>query len=179
MTNNDASVNKTSPLTGIFDDRESADKAYHFLLDKGYDNNNIDVVMSDDTRKRYFDTATIDEGLGGKAVKGAKTGFALGGTVGIIMGVLATIGTNVVLPGIGLVIAGPLAAALSGLAAGGVAGGLAGALIAGVGYPEQYARIYEESVSKGSIVLSVKPKDEADATAIAADWAAYGHDIHR
>ncbi|MBC8112355.1 MAG: hypothetical protein H7Y04_14975, partial [Verrucomicrobia bacterium] len=79
MTNDNSSVNKISILTGMFDDRESAEKAYAFLLGKGYDNQSIDVVMSDDTRKRYFDTATIDEGLSGKAIKGAGTGFALGG----------------------------------------------------------------------------------------------------
>ena len=64
-------------------------------------------------------------------------GFALSGGAAI-----AAIGTSLVIPGLGLVVAGPLAAALAGAGAGGTAGGLIGALV-GHGMPEDRTKKYE------------------------------------
>ena len=41
-------------LTGIFPDRESAEVAYQGVLDRGYDKDDVNLVMSDETRERHF-----------------------------------------------------------------------------------------------------------------------------
>ena len=41
--------------TALFSDRESAERAYDDLSSRGYGSKDINVVMSDDTRAKYFD----------------------------------------------------------------------------------------------------------------------------
>ena len=77
-----------------------------------------------------------------KALKGAGTGAAIGGTAGAVLAAITAVGTSLVIPGLGLVIAGPLVAAFAGAGAGGTAGGLIGALV-GHGIPEDRAKKYQ------------------------------------
>ena len=130
-------------VTGLFPDRDSAERAYSSIASRGYDRDDVNLVMSDETRARHFapDTGVTTE-LGTKAAEGAGIGGAIGGTVGAIAAAVAAVGTSLVLPGLGLVIAGPIAAALAGAGAGGAAGGLVGALI-GWGIPEERIAEYE------------------------------------
>ena len=167
-------------MTGMFRDRESAEKAYGSLTSRGYTNDDIDVMMSDETRSKYFSDADAnDSGLGSKALEGAGAGSAIGGTLGAIIGGIAAIGTNVLLPGLGLVVAGPLAAALAGAGAGGLTGGLVGALI-GSGIPEDRAREYEEGVRNGGIVMGVRPRSDEDADYFENEWRNHrGENIYR
>src|SRR5690606_30688445 len=114
--------------TGMFSDRESAESAYNTLQDRGYSNDEIDLIMSDKTREEKFSSDDIGETeMGTKAAEGAGKGSAIGGTIGAVAGVIAAIGTSVAIPGLGLVIAGPLAAGLAGAGAGGITGGIIGA----------------------------------------------------
>lgn len=161
-------VNEKRMVTGMFRDRESAERAYDALEEKGYSKDEINVMMSDDTRKKYF-SEDDDSELGSKAMEGAGTGSAIGGTVGAIAGIIAAIGTNLVIPGLGLVIAGPIAAGLAGAGAGGITGGLIGALI-GSGIPEEHAVVYEKGIKDGHIVMGVKPRTEEEAEHISNDW---------
>src|SRR5690606_12882504 len=144
-------------LTGMFRDRESSESAYRSLRDRGYSDDEINVMMSDDTRKSWWsdgDTGVEGEDLGSKALEGTGVGSAIGGTLGAIIGGVAAIGTSVAIPGLGLVVAGPIAAALAGAGAGGITGGLAGALI-GWGIPEDRAALYEEGIRDGGAVFGV------------------------
>ena len=134
-------------VTGLFTDREAAERGYRSLTDRGYDAKEINLVMSDDTRKKYFASGEETE-LGTKAAKGLGVGGAIGGTVGAIAAAIAAVGTSIAIPGLGVVIAGPLAAALAGAGAGGVTGGLVGALI-GAGIPEERVKHYEEGIKSG------------------------------
>jgi hypothetical protein len=126
-------MNQTSGsrmITGIFRDRDSAERAYNDISARGYGKDDVNLVMSDDTRKRHVLTGGAPETqLGSKAAEGAGIGAGIGGAVGATLAAIAAIGTSLVLPGLGLVIAGPLAAGLAGAGAGGVTGGLIGALI--------------------------------------------------
>lgn len=148
-------------LTGMFRDRESTERAYSSLRSRGYSDNDVNLMMSDQTRDSWFADGD-DSALGSKAMEGAGTGSAIGGTLGAIIGGIAAIGTNVLLPGLGLVVAGPIAAALAGAGAGGLTGGLVGALI-GSGIPEDRAQVYEEGVRNGGAVLAVNPRSPEDA----------------
>ena len=133
MSNYDSSNQDNRMVTGLFRDRTSAERAYNSVAQRGYSRDDVTLMMSDDTRKTHFNDT--DTELGSKAAEGAGVGAGIGGTIGAVLAGIAAVGTTLVLPGIGLVVAGPIAAALAGAGAGGLAGGLVGALI-GAGSPE-------------------------------------------
>ncbi len=166
-------------MTGMFRDRTSAERAYNSLHSRGYSKDDVNIIMSDDTRKRHFADVDNDTELGNKALEGAGAGSAIGGTLGAIVGALAALGTSVALPGLGLVIAGPLAAGLAGAGAGGLTGGLLGALV-GSGIPEERAKVYESGVKEGGIVMGVTPRSEDDARYFETEWKnSNGEHIYR
>ncbi len=174
---NTTSSSDRSWLTGTFRDRESAETAYNSLASRGYSKDDVNLLMSDDTRKKYF--ADDDTELGSKAMEGAGTGGAIGGTVGAIVAAIAAIGTSVAIPGLGLVVAGPLAAALAGAGAGGLTGGIIGALV-GAGIPEERAKVYDEDIRNGGIVMGVNPRNDEDATYFEQEWKKNrGQNIYR
>ena len=41
-------------LTGMFTDRESTEHAYNTLHERGYTKDDINLIMSDETRKKHF-----------------------------------------------------------------------------------------------------------------------------
>ena len=154
-------------MTGLFRDRESAEGAYRSLSSRGYGKDDVNLLMSDDTRKKYF--ADDDSELGTKAWEDAGKGAAIGGGVGATLAAIAAIGTTLALPGLGLLIAGPIAAALAGGGAGALTGGLIGALI-GHGIPEEHAKQYEQGIKDGGIVMGVNPRNTEDADYFEKEW---------
>src|SRR5918998_4275648 len=150
--NTGTSAGRSRTVTGLFRDRESAERAYNSLSTRGYSKDDLNLVMSDDTRKKYFSDDKDAGELDTKAWEGAGKGAAIGGAVGGTLAAIAAIGTTVALPGIGLLIAGPLAAGIAGAGAGGLTGGLIGALI-GSGIPEDRAKQYDEGVRSGGILM--------------------------
>src|SRR5688500_15717899 len=173
------STRQSRVVSGLFNDRDSTERVYSSLTSRGYSKDDVNLLMSDDTRNRHFGEGTADTELGSKAMEGAGAGSAIGGTLGAIIGGIAAIGTNVLIPGLGLVVAGPIAAALAGAGAGGLTGGLVGALI-GSGIPEERAQIYEEGVRNGGAVLGVKPRSPEDAEYFENEWRNYrGEHIYR
>jgi len=167
-------------LTGLFNDRDSAEKAYKSVRSRGYTHDDVNLMMTDKTRDTWFSDDDVEETeLGNKALEGAGAGSAIGGTLGAIIGGIAAIGTNVFLPGLGLIVAGPLAAALAGAGAGGLTGGLVGALI-GSGIPEERAHLYDEGIRNGGMVMGVNPRTPEDAEYFENEWRNYrGQHIYR
>jgi hypothetical protein len=166
-------------VTGLFPDRESAEAAYGTAAERGYSNKDVDVVMSDDTRQRHFAGAGTETELGNKAAEGAGVGGAIGGTLGAIAAAVAAIGTTLALPGLGLVVAGPLAAAVAGAGAGAAGGGLIGALI-GWNIPEERVKRYEEGVRNGGILMGLRARNEEDAAHFEQSWKANrGEHVYR
>jgi hypothetical protein len=157
-------------VTGMFPDRESAESAYDGLVQRGYSKDDVDLVMSDETRKRHFgaDSGAQTE-MGNKAAEGAGIGAGIGGAVGAIAAAIAAVGTSLVVPGLGLVVAGPIAAALAGAGAGGAAGGLVGALV-GWNIPQERIKQYESGLKEGGILMGVRPRSDEDAAAIEQAW---------
>lgn len=155
-------------VTGLFRDRNTAERAWEHAASRGYGKDDINVVMSDDTRQRHFSSGVETE-LGSKAGEGAGIGAGVGGAIGAALAAVAAVGTTLVLPGLGIVVAGPLAAALAGAGAGGVTGGLVGALI-GAGMPEERIKPYEEGIRSGGILMGVHARDDADAAEIERRW---------
>ncbi|MBC7930991.1 MAG: hypothetical protein H7Z38_10560, partial [Rubrivivax sp.] len=102
-----SATGRSRMVTGLFRDRESAEKAYSSVTTRGYSNDDVNLLMSDDTRTKHFTDDGRETELGNKALEGAGTGAAIGGTVGATLAAIAAIGTTLALPGLGLLIAGP------------------------------------------------------------------------
>ncbi|XXX72743.1 hypothetical protein WMF30_34345 [Sorangium sp. So ce134] len=115
----------------------------------GYKRDAISLVMSDAARGER-----VESGTGSRAVAG------VGGAVGAAFAAFAAAGATMAFSGLGLVVAGPLEAALAG--AGSAAGGLVGALV-GAGVPEHRARDYESGLRQGAILVGVHATSQRDA----------------
>lgn len=151
-------MTKPKLVTGLFKNKVAAEAAVDAILKRGYTRDDISVLMSDATRTKEFAVQARTH-----AADGAGIGGALGGAVGAVLAAVVAVGSTILLPGLNLVIAGPIAAALAGAGAGGVTGGVIGALI-GAGIPEYRARVYESGLREGGILLGVEAKsdDETD-----------------
>jgi hypothetical protein len=114
-------------------------------------------MMSDATKNKEFALQARTH-----AADGAGVGGALGGVVGAVLAAIVAVGSTIILPGLNLVIAGPIAAALAGAGAGAATGGVIGALV-GAGIPEYRAKVYETGLRTGGILLGVEPKSDEEA----------------
>ena len=66
--------NPSTNMSGMFRDRSSAEKAYQSLSSRGYGKDDVNLLMSDETRKTHFGDNTPDTDLGDKAMEGAGVG---------------------------------------------------------------------------------------------------------
>jgi hypothetical protein len=165
-------------ITGVFRSRDDAESAYNALIEKGYAPNEIILLMTDETHRTHFKGAVEVENNKNKAMEGVGVGSAIGGTLGAIVGAVAAIGTSVALPGLGLIIAGPIVAGLTGAGAGGLTGGLIGGL-ASSGMSNENAKAYEASLKEGAVVIGVVPKTAEDRRLISTAWRTYrGENLH-
>jgi hypothetical protein len=166
-------------ITGLFPDRDTAERGYSAIAERGYTRDDVNIVLSEETRKRHFGAAGQETELGNKAAEGAGVGGAVGGTVGAIAAAIAAAGAPLLIPGLGLVIAGPLAGALVGAGAGAATGGIVGALV-GWNIPEERVKHYSEGIKKGGILLGVHPRSAEDADYLARAWKSDGaKDVYR
>lgn len=160
---------RSNYVSRVFRTREEADVAYERLRERGYTDEQINVMMSDATRDRYFKKSETESELGNKVAENAGKGSLIGGGIGAIVGAIAAIGTSVLIPGLGLVVAGPLAAAIAGAGVGGATGGLIGALT-GIGVPEDEAHRYKKHIEEGGIYMGFEPRNEEDARYMYDEW---------
>lgn len=145
-------------VTAIFTNGVAAQVAIDVLMKKGYTQKDISLLMTDSTRSKEFGLES-----GSKAGEGAGVGGVVGGSIVAVIAAIAAIGTTLAIPGLGIIVAGPLAAALAGAGAGGAAGSLVGALI-GAGIPEHRAKVYDAGLREGGILLGVEARSGEEAT---------------
>jgi hypothetical protein len=159
-------------ITGLFRDRDSAERAYGTLANRGYGRDDLSLLMSEETRKQQFGNAdSARTELGTKAAAGAGVGAVAGGGLGALLAGLAAAGIAV--PGLPIIAMGTLAAALTGAVTGGGIGAIVGGLI-GHGIPEDRARLYEQGIRNGGIVMGVNPRSRQDAEYFEREWATCG-----
>jgi hypothetical protein len=151
---------KTRLITGLFKSKIAAESAVDAILKRGYTRDDISVLMSDATRTKEFGLQTRSH-----AADGLGIGGAVGGAVGAVLAAIAAVGSTLVLPGLNLVIAGPIAAALAGAGAGGATGGVIGALI-GAGIPEYRAKVYDAELRGGGILIGVEARTDEEIDSI-------------
>src|SRR5262245_58849491 len=170
-----ATAVEPSAMTALFNKRADADSAYEWLLKNGYNSSDVHLLMSEETRQKYhYAEGTEPETTEEDAIVGLETGVAVGGGLGAALGIVAGVGAAVIIPGLGLAVAGPLAATLAG--AGGLVGGALGALY-GSSVPEEEAHELEQKIREGSILISVRPLGDKDAKLIESAWRERGGEL--
>ncbi len=150
-------------VLGVFSLRDEAEMAIRELERAGFDPKDVSIIMKNREEAREISDNT-EANIAGGAVTGATAGGAIGALAGLLIGVGA-----IAVPGVGaLLIGGPIAAALgltgaaAATASGALTGALAGGLIGGLlslGVPETDARIYEDRIKEGGILLLVPVTD--------------------
>lgn len=165
-------VDTTEPIQVIelFDTPDSAERAYDHLLRMGYNPDEINVLMSAETHKLFKSGNPVAATAVGTEVLHAseKVLGAAGASsaAGALSGVIAGIGASLLVPGMGLVVLGPLAALGAGLGA--ALGAMYG--IAFGEMAENKTADYEAKIRQGKILISTVPHSPADQEEIRLIW---------
>lgn len=182
------SIGNAALVTALFKDASGVERAYQTALSRGYRPDDINLVLSEETRRRDFNVDQVETELADKAAQStergaekkqpaaSKLGGPAGGTAATLAPALAAIGTATLLPG--LVLAGPIAVALAAGAAVGVAGGLIGALT-NWGIPKSRLEEYESEIRRGGVLIGVKSRSDADTAHLQNEWQAAGGTLVR
>jgi hypothetical protein len=162
---------KTNMVTAVFRDRNNAMRAIDWLHAHGYEDDQINSVMSEHVSVDFRDNPRRTDQ--GKSLPNEKTGAVAGGAIGAAMGAglaaVAALGTNLVLPGLGLVISGPLVAGLTGAGAGAIMGGVVGDLL-GHNASESDVKSYQNELKKGGVAIGVVPNNDEDRNNIRKEF---------
>ncbi len=157
-------------LIELFQNPRSAETAFKDLLSMGYRREEITVMMSEETAKTCFRSEEIyvtDPGTEG--LEGVGVGGAIGGAMGAVAAGIAAIGTSLIIPPLGIVVDGALAAAFAGGGAGALAGGLVGGLI-GLGISDEQAKEFESGINAGGVVIGVETVSPENYRTIRNHW---------
>jgi hypothetical protein len=182
MADSALSPGSTRMVTGLFTSKESAERAYRSATRLGCESTDIAVLMSEQTRNRYFPPAAdIKADLSSNALKEAagsgksadELGGHMGGAIGTVAPALAGVGTLLLVPVLGVFAAGPIAVALGAAGAVGLAGALIGALTKW-GIPQGRIEEYEQGIRAGGILMGVKARSDKDASELVQEWQASG-----
>jgi hypothetical protein len=184
MADSVRSLDQAAVLTALFRDTRQAEAAYRAALDLGHDAADINVLMSEQTRDRYLADTRSTTALGEKAREPAPEaskraeilGGPVGGTVGTVAPAIAAVGAALLVPGLGLAVAGPIAIALTAAGTAGIATGVIGAFT-NWGIPSDRAEHYERGLRNGGIVLGVEPKSSQERAALVQQWQANGGEL--
>lgn len=168
---------------GVFATRENAEKAILSLQeDLNIPVDDISYVYRN-TENEVHEIDVADIGEEESAVgEGAATGAVTGGAIGALAGIATVVG---LIPVVGPIFAaGPLLTALglglgagavgttvAAAATGAVAGGLIGAL-GGLGVSESEAKVYEDRVAAGDILVAVHAEESFDVAQALSDHGA-------
>jgi len=143
----DTKKSKTPVRVGVFARLARADEAVHALVDAGFAKEEITVICptcsADD-----FSQYTRREPAGAHTPAAA----AAGGAIGALLGGLVAVTGITLTGGAGLLVAGPMLAAMAG---GAVAGGFVGAMTTR-GLEPEMVNFYDQAVQKGKILVGVE-----------------------
>jgi Na+/serine symporter len=149
-------MSKPYHVIGIYKTRQGASNAVDHLVREGFARENVSVLLSEEARTKWF---ALDKHT--KAVEGAAVGGLTGGALGALVLGLTAAG-SVAIPGIGVLISGPLLAAITGAGAGGAAGSAVGGLL-GLGIPEREVKHITRSLKDHCIAVGVQVEDVQSA----------------
>lgn len=162
--------NETKVLLALFKNPYEAENAYNELLNKGYKQEDITLIMSNKTHETHFtENYKVKNKVVTKSFQGISAGGAIGGAAGVIAAALVTIGATAV-PGLGITIVGSLATIFAGIGAGVATGSLVGALI-GAGISDEDANKYEQGIKEGAIIIGIIPPTTQEYEELKNSWA--------
>jgi hypothetical protein len=171
--NNHGEKKMSQSVIGIVPTEEIGSELVAALRDAGHTYDEVSVLFPD--RQGTQDFAHRNST---KAPEGAVAGVAAGGILGSALGLAAGVGA-LAIPGCGpLIAAGQIMAALSGAAIGATVAGIGGALV-GLGIPEYEARMYEDKVKNGNILVACHCHDSEQVKTAEEAFKRYNaSDIH-
>ncbi len=160
------------PISALFKDGETARKAVNLLTDMGYDNNEINVIVTDDTQGTYFAKSEATDAAS-ETQHETKAGPAAAGmaSLGALLGAATAIGVTIATAGGSLLVMGPIAAggAAMGAGVGGLFGGLFGSSVS-----SEESTFYEQAVHEGRILVHANTHKPEDWQQIQEQWSAIG-----
>ena len=140
---------KNKPIrVGIFAHVDGAENAVRELVHAGFPKEHITVICSDATHEKHFGALRHSAHGIGKTDRSIIVESSLLG--GLLGGVAALVGVALT-GGLGIVAVGPIVA-------GGIAGTLFGVFL-GRGVEDEVARLYEQEVARGSILVAIEHED--------------------
>ncbi|HEX3742940.1 MAG TPA: DUF3341 domain-containing protein [Bryobacteraceae bacterium] len=140
---------KNIAVFAILRDRPHADAGVKALVDNGFREEDISVLMAETGGSKDLAHEKHSKAPEGVAL-GALVGLLLVGTFGLLLGL-----GRIAVPALaGYAANGPIMCALAGVGAGGVVGGFIGMLF-GLGVPEFEAKRYAGLIKEGRALLSV------------------------
>ncbi|WP_204139287.1 general stress protein [Halomicronema sp. CCY15110] len=151
---------------GVFASKAQLEAAIDALQANSFPLQQMSVVAKQDQENDApMSGVQVQETVGNKSGAAARTGAAVGGVGGAVLGALEALGVATtalaLLPGAGQVLlfgtvaANALATAVIGGVAGAAGGGLIGGL-AGWGVPEKQAKLYQDRVTDGQFLLMLE-----------------------
>lgn len=150
-----AGMTQQKVIMGAFRSLNQARDAIHQLEEDGVAHYNISLIGPERARDEF---AQIEKKT--KAAEGAGVGGAAGVAIGALAAGLTAV-ASLAIPGVGILAAGPLVAALAGAGAGGVAGGIVGSLV-GLGLTEHEAHFNTSVLKEGGYIVAVTTEDERE-----------------
>ena len=95
-------------LTALFDTSDAAERAYATCQSRGYEIGDLNVVISEGTRKKLLEADDDTKAkLATRKAEGGKLGGPTGGRTGLLMTIFAAVGAAIAIPAVGFA-AGPL-----------------------------------------------------------------------
>lgn len=142
-------------IVALYDDYFKAQRAIREMRSQGIERKEYNLISHDPQGKLMEETEPEKESRSEEIAEGAGAGALVGGLAGLLIGL-----SSIAIPGIGgVLLGGPLLAALAGAGVGAGIGGLVRAL-SDVGIPEEEAEIYAEGIRRGGHLVLVKVAPE-------------------
>ncbi|MCE7042453.1 hypothetical protein [Dyadobacter sp. CY312] len=153
MVNKGFSSKSVGTVSGVFFTKKDADNAYHNLIQMGHTEDDISVLMSDETlsKNQVYTDEPVDESALSKAAN-AFTGFII------------SITSMISLPGVGIAISNTLQRKMPAEAVSAVTGKQD--VMRGSGIPEQHFDSYDSGMREGGIIISVDPRNGKEKKSI-------------
>lgn len=145
-------------VTEMVRTRVEAEDAIRRILDHGHARRDICVIVSEAARRQHFSRSRVQ----GAAVHGHA-----------LSSILAAAGAGLVVPGLRLAVAGPIAVKLADASSAAATASLSSVLV-DAGIPEPRAPEVERRLKEGAMLLGALARDEDDAAVLQAILRAIG-----
>lgn len=168
MTNLTFPETSVSFMTALFNHPRNAESVYRDLLQKGYKKEDITLIMSEETQKKYFSDETAMKDLtSDRGLQKMGVGGVIGGTIGtLIASLTAVIAQNSIInPGISTIVI----VAFIGASMGVVLGELIASLL-GADAPKVAILQYDQGVKEGGVIIGVVPLESLESSLQHNKW---------